>query len=428
MSAVKLFRVTNSISRKNLKITCYIVDRSYCKKTYKCSYSLLERQLNPSSYIKESKCFIHTSKHHRIPAFVAIVIRPAIRITAILFGKALKRWFETKSPDEKENFFEWLRENKNVFTRFLGVYFIIILLFYITHLEYNTMINRTQFIALNKKQREVLAEIVYKSHLEEFKKKILPKTNAVYTNLLKVTTKLINANKDLPVFKDKKWTLTVIDANIENAYVLPGGNIFVFLGLLSFVDNDDQLAIILSHEMAHSILNHSYEQISRGIITELFLAIPIALIWAIFPDVMAGILTIFGEIVVKILHTLPQNRAEESEADLVGLFIAARACIDIREAVVFWGSKRALEDVKIQMKVVSWLSTHPNHGYREKMLYKLMPEAIGVRKKVGCPLLNPEDPIKAFYKLSPQEQAARYLARSIRKKHEIDKNIRIKLS
>lgn len=58
-------------------------------------------------------------------------------------------------------------------------------------------------------------------HLQEFKSILLPKTHPTYSKLLRVTAKLINANRDLPNFKNKKWTLTVIDSPSKNAYVLP---------------------------------------------------------------------------------------------------------------------------------------------------------------------------------------------------------------
>lgn len=275
------------------------------------------------------------------------------------------------------------------------------------------MTRRSQFIMLNRQQQEKLAKLTFDTHLQEFRTALLPKTHPSYTKLLRVTAKLINANRDLPNFKDRKWTLTVVDSPLKNAYVLPGGNIFVFLGTLQMVENDDQLAIVLAHEMAHAVLNHSYEQVSRGIIVELMLALPIAMIWAIFPDLLAGFLLLVGQSIVDVFHTLPYTRALENEADTIGLLLAAKACVDIREAVVFWATMRTLTDLNIEPSQIPWLSTHPDHGDREKRINDLLTEAIQYRIHAGCPPLSAADPRKAFYQRSLDEQMANLKQRGI---------------
>ncbi|XP_048511921.1 metalloendopeptidase OMA1, mitochondrial-like isoform X2 [Athalia rosae] len=258
-----------------------------------------------------------------------------------------------------------------------------------------------------KQQEAAFAKLIFDAHLEEHKDHILPKDHPIYKRLLKITNRILNANKDLPYVKDKQWTLSVIDNPTKNAYVLPGGNMFIFTGALQMVENEDQLSFIVAHEMAHALLKHSIEQVSNGFIVDLLLVFPIIIIWAIFPDLIAGLLQFLGTSFVKILHDLPYSRALETEADEVGLTLSAKACIDVREAVVFWGMMRTLKDMNSEQDQIPWLSTHPNDEDREKNLNSQMAQAIALRSTYQCPMLNPRDPRKIFYEKSQKELAAR---------------------
>jgi len=72
-----------------------------------------------------------------------------------------------------------------------------------------------------------------------------------------VAQRLLKANKDLPQFQNKDWTITVVDDDSHcNAFVLPCGSVFVFSGLLKLCESDDELAVILGHEMAHAVMGH----------------------------------------------------------------------------------------------------------------------------------------------------------------------------
>ena len=66
------------------------------------------------------------------------------------------------------------------------------------------------------------------------------------------------------------------------------------------------------------------EQVSRGVILDIILALPIALLWAFFPDIVAALIQLFGQSIINIFHNLPYSRALESEADDVGLILAAK--------------------------------------------------------------------------------------------------------
>ena len=128
--------------------------------------------------------------------------------------------------------------------------------------------------------------------------------------------------------------MTIIDLPVENAFVLPGGNIFVFQGMLDLCQNDDQLAVILGHEMSHAILGHAAEQITRENFTSMVMLLPMAVLWALLPyDVLAVTCDWMMDRVTDLFLHLPFSRKMELEADKVGLVLAAKACYDVREGL-----------------------------------------------------------------------------------------------
>ena len=85
-------------------------------------------------------------------------------------------------------------------------------------------------MALNKDQIEKVAEKEFESHLENFEDALLPEKHPYYERVEKVAAKILNSNTDYDEIKKKKWTVTVVDQEDQNAFVLPTGNIFVFTG------------------------------------------------------------------------------------------------------------------------------------------------------------------------------------------------------
>ena len=124
------------------------------------------------------------------------------------------------------------------------------------------------------------------------------------------------------------WKLTVIDAGISNAAAFPSGDLIVFTGLLDFVKNDDELAIILSHEMSHAILQHAAEEISHSRLIDICSIGLAGLVWAFLPSDLTAILTQYlADKFLKFVFELPYSRYLEKEADEVGLTLAARVSL-----------------------------------------------------------------------------------------------------
>ncbi|KAH0945020.1 hypothetical protein HN011_005494 [Eciton burchellii] len=366
-------------------------------------------------YIKVQKCNFRTTQNLNLSPYVAMILRPALRVGAFLVGRRLKKWWTRKSDEEKKEYKQWFNERRNVFLGCFGLYGILLLLYYVTHLETDPLSRRTRFIIFNKEQEKQLGKMILQYHLELHKTNLVPRTHAVYQRLIQVIDKIVIANKDITLIKQTPWSLAVVTTPLINSYILPGGTIFISLDILKIIENDDQLAIILTHEMAHSLLSHSLELLSDQLLLDFLMMVPMLLIWAIFPYLAAPVIQFIGEQMVNIMYKLPYNRNLEYEADQIGLNLAAKACIDVREAVVFWAMMRTLTELHSFPTELRWISTHPAHGDREKNLNEKMPAALKLRHDSGCPRLPAIDPRDTFYKRSLKEKEMFFRERGILK-------------
>ena len=227
-----------------------------------------------------------------------------------------------------------------------------------------------RFVALYPDQVKKISRQEFDGLLQEFSEDILPNNDKLYNRVVAVSNRLLEGNKDLRQIYDKSWTVTVVDLPVRNAFVLPSGNIFVFKGMLDLCRNDDQLAIILGHEMSHAILGHVAEQLTRAGFINMLLLVPMAVIWAILPnDGIALVTDWFIQKVTDICFHLPHSRRHEMEADEVGLMMAAKACFDVREAPALWEIMEIIDSLDCENEMstdkdLEFLSTHPVHSSR----------------------------------------------------------------
>jgi predicted Zn-dependent protease len=141
-----------------------------------------------------------------------------------------------------------------------------------------------------------------------------------------------------------------------NAFVIPGGKVFVFSGILPIARNDDGLAAILGHEIAHNLARHGAERMSSLVMLE-----PIRWLF-IFLDSTGytmGLGRLLGEIALDLGLSRPASRKQESEADYIGLLMMAKSCYDPAEAVKVWERMETAQKAQGQ-EVPQWLSTHPS--------------------------------------------------------------------
>lgn len=171
-----------------------------------------------------------------------------------------------------------------------------------------------------------------------------------------------------------KWEVTVIkDDATKNAFALPGGKIAVYTGIFPVADNESGLAAIVGHEVVHALARHGSERMSQGILAQIGLVgASIALGTQGFsPLTSQAAMSALG-VGAQVGVLLPFSRAHESEADYIGLLLAADAGYDPHEAVRVWERMQQSGGHEPH----EFLSTHPGHETRIKRLSEAMPEAL----------------------------------------------------
>lgn len=166
------------------------------------------------------------------------------------------------------------------------------------------------------------------------------------------------------------WEVNTFEDDSPNAFAIPGGKIGVHTGLLDVTDNQDQLAAVLGHEVAHVLARHSNERASASQATSVVLAGAQASGY-VDPQLM----NVFG-MGAQYGVILPYSRTHESEADLMGLDLMARAGFDPRQAVVFWDNMDEAAAKSGGQAPPEILSTHPGSATRKKDLNDRMPHAL----------------------------------------------------
>lgn len=158
------------------------------------------------------------------------------------------------------------------------------------------------------------------------------------------------------------WEVVVFDSEQVNAFALPGGKIGVYTGLLKVAENQDQLATVIGHEIAHVLANHSNERLSQSQLANVGLQISSAALKGSQYHNMAmaglGLGAQYGVI-------MPYGRTQESESDILGLELMAQAGFNPNESVNLWHN---MAKASGGAQPPALLSTHPSHSTRIKDL------------------------------------------------------------
>jgi metalloendopeptidase OMA1, mitochondrial len=210
---------------------------------------------------------------------------------------------------------------------------------------------------------------MYAQTMQEFSGNILPHTSREHRQVQRVLNRLI-PNSGLT---DEEWEVHVIDDPMKNAFVIPGGKVFVFRGILDVTQGDDGLAAVLGHEIAHNVAHHAAERMSQA-----FVFLPIAMLLALVAGIDPGI----GRLAVNLAFMLPGSRAQETEADYIGLLMMAQSCYDPRAALGLWSRMEQVE--KGMGAPPQFLSTHPSSHKRLEKIDEWLPKAELKREAGGC--------------------------------------------
>ncbi|XP_017461783.1 PREDICTED: metalloendopeptidase OMA1, mitochondrial-like, partial [Rhagoletis zephyria] len=320
---------------------------------------------------------------------------------------ALRNWWAKLPANKREVFLEFIRRHRLKLLAGVGLVLASFAYYYFSHIQETPITKRRRFIAFTPEQFEVLNKLEFDQQIETYKSKLLPTEHADTQRVGRVVRQLLAGNEDIEQIKRHDWSVSVInDESVMNAFVMPSGNIFVFSGLLKMVDNDDQLGMILAHEISHAILGHGLENISHQHIVDIVFISLLGFLWMFLPsDLIAAIGTAFSRFILGISFMTPYSKMLETEADEVGLMLAAKACFDVREASAFWHKMAIIsgaDPVHQLQSSVEFLATHPSHEKRSEHLDGLLAEALKCRDGCHCSALPKEDPRERVQRMRDQ--------------------------
>jgi len=206
------------------------------------------------------------------------------------------------------------------------------------------------------------------------KKALAPDTYPELVRLRAIAQRIIpHAARFNPRAKDWQWEVILIGSNQINAFCMPGGKIAFYTGILRTLKlTDDEVAMVMGHEIAHALREHAREQASKRVLTQVGAVIGSIATGGKYDGLLntgAGLLS------------LTFSRSDETDADLVGLDIAARAGYDPRAGVTLWQKMSAAN----KGTPPQWLSTHPSGPSRIKEIEKHLPEVLPLYQRAEKP-------------------------------------------
>lgn len=229
-------------------------------------------------------------------------------------------------------------------------------------------INRSQFMVVSSADVNKLSAADFEEQNKKAKQKnVLITSGPTYDRLKNVADRLI---PQTVVFRDDTrtwdWQLSLIQSPTLNASCAPGGKMTFYTGIIEQLNlNDAEIAAIMGHEMAHALREHGRERMSEAMTQSALTNVALAVAGA---NYATGINA--ANQLAQYALVLPNSRQNESEADAIGLELAARAGYDPQAAITVWEKMLKATQGK---NPPEFLSTHPSGETRIEQLNALIP-------------------------------------------------------
>ena len=227
--------------------------------------------------------------------------------------------------------------------------------------------DRSQLMLISAEQLEKMAAQSYSQQKNDAASKgTLNKDSVLTTRVRDIAERITPVTaifrKDAPRWQ---WEVNVVQSSELNAFCMPGGKIIFYSGIIEKLKlSDDEIAIIMGHEVAHALREHSREQASQALAAKTAMSIGASLLG------LGGITTNLANMAYESLVATSFSRSDETEADRIGIELAARAGYDPRTGVALW------EKMKAQggRSRSEFTSTHPPEETRIKQIQALLPK------------------------------------------------------
>jgi len=307
-------------------------------------------------------------------------------IFGVVVGLAARFWWTRQTAETRQQYSAVVWENRLYLGLAVACCLGIFGAFLWYHTELDPWTGSRRLFLFNGRMLIRQAEREAQELLESTRLSQLDTAHHVYKRVADVTSRLLAANSRVDAIRDRQWTVVVVDSPSVNAIVKPNGLLLVYVGL-TYMVNDDQLAILIGHEFAHCLLRHA-NQISSitFVVATLFLVPVIPVIWALLPFVWNLLAHLCWFVVLNFCVVLPCIRSCETEADRIGMELAAKACVDVKQGYQFWDAMAAIDS---RSKLLWWLYKHPTNDSRSRHLFSLIPAATEIWRQAGCSQRTP---------------------------------------
>jgi len=227
--------------------------------------------------------------------------------------------------------------------------------------------DRKQFLLVSSDQLNQMAAKAYNQLQAESAKKGTLNTDTALTKRVRAIATRITPHTsvfraDAPAWK---WEVNTITSKELNTFCMPGGKIMFYSGLIQNLKlSDDEIAVVMGHEIAHALREHSREQVSQAMAAQATIGIGASLLG--LGDLTANLANTAYEALIATRF----SRSDESEADRIGLELSARAGYDPRAGITLWKKMLAGNDGG---RPPEFLSTHPAETRRIQQIESLLP-------------------------------------------------------
>jgi predicted Zn-dependent protease len=237
------------------------------------------------------------------------------------------------------------------------------------------------------------SRLQYGQLLTEAQKKnaLVPESDAQVKRLRAIAARITpHTARWNPSAANWKWEVNLLNSDQVNAFCMPGGRIAFYSGILAKLNlNDDEIAVVMGHEIAHALREHARKRMGQSQVTSIFARLGGAVVshytgWD--PNLVdAGVNAVGQGVLLKF------SRGDEAEADVVGIDLAARAGFDPRAGIALWQKMGAINSAQ----PLEFLSTHPSGETRIEDMQKNMPLVLPVYARVRGLDVNKLPPYQA---------------------------------
>lgn len=235
-------------------------------------------------------------------------------------------------------------------------------------------VDRQQLLLVSSDEVLKLSAQSYNKNIQEARARGVLDTNTAQLNRLKgIANRLVGqVGVYRPDAAKWNWEVHTIKSNELNAFVMPGGKIMFYSGIIDRLTlSDDEIAAIMGHEMAHALREHSRERLSREMATQTGIGVAASIFG--LTQGQADLANLAGDFGVS----RPHSRTQESEADQIGLELMARAGYNPQAAISLWQKMQRAS----QGEPPQFLSTHPTSGNRIAQIQSLLPKVTPLYQK-----------------------------------------------